>query len=142
MSIVRPISDQPLPEHAKKVFSGKLFDVYQWEQELYDGGKATFEKLKRPDTVIVFPVLDNGKILLTHQEQPGQALFIGTPGGRVDEGEDVLEAAKRELLEETGYEASELILWDARQPFTKIDWAVYTFIAKGLKRISESSLDG
>ena len=45
-----------MPEHAKKVFSGVMFDVYQWEQEMYDGSTATFEKLTRPDTAQVIPV--------------------------------------------------------------------------------------
>ena len=36
MEIIHPISEQPIPENAKKVFSWKLFDVYQWEQELFD----------------------------------------------------------------------------------------------------------
>ena len=71
MEIKRPKSKQPIPDNAKKVFGGVLFDVYQWEQELFDGTKTIFEKLKRPDTVVVFPVLDDGKILLTEQEQPG-----------------------------------------------------------------------
>ncbi len=141
MDIARPASEQPIPNHAKKVFSGMMFDVYQWEQELFDGTKATFEKIKRPDTVVVFPVTDDGKIILTEQEQPGKESFIGTAGGRVDKGEDILEAAKRELLEETGYEASEFILWDARHPTSKIDWVVYTFIAKGAKKVSDGSLD-
>jgi len=118
-----------------------IFDVYQWEQEMFDGSKATFEKLKRPDTVVVFPVLPDGKILLLEQEQPGREPFISTPGGRVDEGEDILSAAKRELLEETGYEADEYFLWDAQQPVSKIEWAVYTFIAKGLKKVAEMNPD-
>lgn len=141
-NIERPKSKQPIPEHAKKVFSGILFDVYQWEQELYDGTKTTFEKIKRPDTVIIFPVLDDGKILLTEQEQPGKEPFIGAAGGRVDKGESILEAAKRELLEETGYEAKDFFLWDAQQPSSKIEWAVYTFIAKGIKEVSDLNLDG
>lgn len=141
MEINRPKSKQPIPDNAKKVFDGVLFDVYQWEQELFDGTKTLFEKLKRPDTVVVFPVLDDGKIILTEQEQPGKEPFIGATGGRVDEGEDILEAAKRELLEESGYEASEFILWDAQHPTSKIDWVVYTFIAKGLKKVSDMNLD-
>lgn len=142
MDIVRPDSKQPIPGHAKLVFTGVLFDVYQWEQKLYDGTTATFEKLRRPDTVVVFPVLPDGQILLTEQEQPGKEPFIGACGGRVDEGEDVLAAAKRELLEESGYEAAEFFLWDARHPTSKIDWVVYTFIARGLKKVGELDLDG
>lgn len=141
MEISRPISKQPLPDHAKLVFKGKMFDVFQWEQELYDGTTTVFEKLKRPDTVVVFPVLEDGTILLTVQEQPGKKPFIGAAGGRVDEGEGILDAAKRELLEESGYEASEFILWESVQPASKIEWAVYIFIAKGLKRIADMDLD-
>lgn len=142
MKIERPKSKQPIPENAQCVFKGVLFDVYQWEQELYDGTKTIFEKLKRPDTVVVFPVLPDGKILLTEQEQPCKEPFIGATGGRVDEGEDILTAAKRELLEESGYEAEEFILWDVQHPTSKIDWIVYTFVAKGLKKVSDLNLDG
>lgn len=142
MEIQRPKSKQPIPALAKRVFKGVIFDVYQWEQELYDGTTATFEKLKRADTAVVFPVLPDGRILLTEQEQPGKEPFIGACGGRIDEGEDALAAAKRELLEESGYEAREFILWDARHSTSKIDWVIYTFIAKGLKRVAELNLDG
>lgn len=142
MEIQRPKSKQPIPDHAKRVFEGVVFDVYQWEQELYDGAKATFEKLKRHDTVVVFPVLLDGRILLTEQEQPGKEPFIGATGGRVDEGEEILAAAKRELLEESGYEAKKYILWHAEQPASKIEWAVYFFIAKDLKKVADLNLDG
>jgi ADP-ribose pyrophosphatase len=141
MDIQRPKSKQPIPDHAKRVFKGVIFDVYQWEQEMYDGTKAIFEKLKRPDTVVVFPVLPDGRILLTEQEQPGKEPFIGATGGRVDDGEEILAAAKRELLEESGYEAEEYVLWYAEQPVSKIDWVVCLFIAKGLKKVADINLD-
>lgn len=137
MDIKRPKSKQHIPDNAQRIFKGVIFDVYQWQQEMFDGTTATFEKLKRPDTVTVFPVLPDGRIVLTKQEQPGRTPFIAATGGRVDEGEDIVSAAKRELLEESGYEAEDLILWDARQPVTKIEWAVYTFIAKGIKKVAE-----
>lgn len=141
MKITRPKSKQPLPKKAKKVFSGKIFDVYQWKQKMFDGSEETFEKLKRPDTVIVFPVLDDGKILLTKQQQPGKEPFIGAAGGRVDPGENILTAAKRELLEETGYEAKKYTLWKSVQPISKMEWAVYVFIAKDVKKAAEMNLD-
>jgi 8-oxo-dGTP pyrophosphatase MutT (NUDIX family) len=142
MEIIRPQSKQPIPGNAKKVFSGVLFDVYQWEQKMFDGSTATFEKLKRPDTVVVFPVMDDGRIILTEQEQPGRTSgFIGAAGGRVDAGEETLAAAKRELLEETGHTAERFIVWDAQQPTSKIEWAVYSLIAKGLKKVSDLKLD-
>lgn len=141
MQIIRPVSKQPLPDDATCVFHGKLFDVYQWEQAMYDGTTATFEKLKRPDTVVVFAVQDDGKIILTRQEQPGKASFIGAAGGRVDDGEAILDAARRELLEETGFEATEWTLWHSEQPISKIEWAVYVFIAKKIRKIAGLSLD-
>lgn len=127
---------------AKCVFHGVIFDVYQWEQELYDGRIVTFERLSRPDTVTVYGILPDGKVLLAEQEQPGKPPFVGPTGGRVDLGEDALTAAKRELLEESGYEADEWILWSTTKPVSKIDWTIHTFVAKGLRKVSDQSLDG
>ena len=142
MDIQRPKPNQSMPENAKLVFEGVLFDVYQWEQELYDGSRTIFEKLKRPDTIVVLPILPDGKIILTEEQQPGTESLIGAVSGRIEKEEDILEAAKRELLEESGYEAEKFILWDAQQPINKIDWVIYTFIAKGCKKISNQKLDG
>ncbi len=142
MKTERPKSKQYMPEDAVKVFAGKIFDVYQWQQEMYDGTFATFEKLKALDTVIMFPILENGNILLTKQMQPGKAEFIGGCGGRLEQDEDPDMGAVREMLEETGYESKELILWKALQPISKIDRAVYVFIARDCKKVSNQSLDG
>lgn len=142
MNIQRPKSKQPIPENARRVFEGDIFDVYQWEQERYDGTKKIFEKVKRLSTVNIFPVLPDGKIILTDQQQPLTEPYIGAIGGRVDREEDILTAAKRELLEESGYEAEEFILWDSKQPLMKVDWEIYSFVAKGLKKVKDMELDG
>lgn len=141
MNIEHPKSKQPIPENAKRVFKGVIFDIYQWEQEMFDGTNAIFERAKRQDAVAVFPVLPDGRILLNKEEQPGKPPFIGTPGGRVEEGEDLLDAIKRELLEETGYQAEEFIFWFGQNITPKVDWNVYIFIAKGLKKVTDLRLD-
>ncbi|WP_224372342.1 NUDIX hydrolase [Hyalangium versicolor] len=141
MAFSRPPSAQPIPTDAKLVFRGVLFAVYQWEQRLYDGSKVVFEKVRRPDTVVVVPVLPDGRVLLTHQEQPGRDPFIGALGGRVNEGELPEEAARRELLEESGCEASELKPWFAVHPTTKVDWVVFAFVATGLRQTTSADLD-
>ncbi len=141
MDIKRPLSKQPIPINAKRVFKGEIFDVYQWRQKLFDGSFATFEKIKRADSVNVIPITKEGKIILTQQEQPGAKPFIGVLGGRMDKGEKSLDTARRELLEESGYKAKKFILWDVVQPYSKIDWAVYTFIAKDCERVKEPEMD-
>ena len=140
MKIKRPKSKQPIPKHAKRVFSGVTFDIYQWKQKMFNGSSEIFEKIKRSDIVNVLPILD-GNIVLTEQKQPNTAPFIGAAGGRIDENETPIQAVKRELLEETGIMAKKFILWDAMQPFAKIDCAIYTFIAKDCKKVSDLKLD-
>ena len=59
----------------------------------------------------------------------------------MDKDEDPLTAAKRELLEETGYVADEYIFWSATQLLRQTEWALYTFIAKGCKKGGKQKLD-
>lgn len=129
MSRIVPSNTVTTPPNAEKVFSGMIYDVYQWQQKMFDGSYHTFEMLKRPDTLKVIAVKD-GKIVLTEQEQPGLPPFIDVPGGRHDkEGETELAAAQREMLEETGMTFRSWKLINIHQPFIKIDWLVYTFLA-------------
>lgn len=132
-----------MPSHAERVFKGVVFDVYHWQQEGFDGKMYTFEKLKRADTVVVIAVTEDKKIIVTDQLQPGwTSRKVGLLGGRVDEGEEYLAAAKRELMEESGYESDDWDLFMSLQPVGKIDWAVFTFVARNAKKVAEQSLDG
>lgn len=120
-----------IPEQAEKVFSGKIFDVYQWPQKMFDGSTATFEMLRRPDTVI-FLAITGDKIIFIREQQPGRAEYTRLPGGRVDLGEDWLTAVKRECAEEIGMTFDQWRLVNVRQPVAKIEWFVATYIATGL----------
>lgn len=130
-----------IPPQAKMAFKGKIFDVYQWEQELYDNSTAIFESLKRSDTVTVVPVTSEGKIMLIEEEQPQIPLHLKNIAGKVDPGEEPEETARRELLEETGYDCGELKLWYEQNLVYKIDWTVYTYVAKNCKKVADQNLE-
>jgi 8-oxo-dGTP pyrophosphatase MutT (NUDIX family) len=140
--IQRPVSRQPIPQDAKHVFRGKLFDVYQWQQTLFNGHVATFEKLRRLDTAYVIPVRDDGSIVILEQRQPGSARYVGLIGGRVEPSESAEEAAGRELGEEAGLKAPALMLWRSFQFLPKIDWAIYVFIARDCTPSADYLQDG
>lgn len=129
-----------IPLEAKKVFDGIIFDVYQWQQKMFDGTEETFEMLKRANTIEVIAIKD-GKIVLSHQSQPTKKDFYSLFGGRAEEGEDPLVTAKRELLEESGLSSNKWELFKVYQPFHKIDWEIYTYIAKDCKKTSDMKLD-
>ena len=74
---------------------------------LGDGHEAEFEILANPDTVAVLAVTEADEVVLVRQFRPGpEELLYELPGGAMDEGEEPADAARRELLEETGYEGN------------------------------------
>lgn len=121
-----------IPPEAERVFQGVIFDVYQWQQELFDGSMATFERIKRADTVLAICIVDD-KILIIEDEQPNRGKTVKFPGGRVDPGDgSIVAAAKREIREETGYEFAQWKLANVVQPENKIEWFVSIYIANNV----------
>ncbi len=139
MKIERPKSKQPIPSHAKRVFKGVLFDVYQWEQKLFDGTTKTFEGLKRRPAVQIFAVTSEGLILLEEQ-QPGQKPYLSIPGGNVD-SDNILSCAKRELLEETGLVSDDWTLFRKVELGLSIEFDTYYYIARNCKKTEDQLLD-
>lgn len=134
-------NNNQLPLNAKLVFKGKIFEVWQWEQKMYDGTVEIFEKLRRANTAQVIPIIGD-KILIQTQEQPdSKKSFNSIPGGRCEEGESGLAAAKRELLEETGYVSDDWELWREENPTGKIIWTVSTYIARNCYYKQAPNLD-
>lgn len=130
-----------VPPDAKKVFSGFIWDVYQWPQKMFDGTTHIFECLKRPNTAVIFPVVEN-KILIQRQLQPHwEHELISLPAGRCDGKEDSLACAKRELSEETGYASDDWFLFQRGYPYRSMVWERFVFIARNCKKTSEQKLD-
>jgi ADP-ribose pyrophosphatase len=129
-----------IPDNAKCVFEGVIFDVYQWEQALYDGSTTTFERLAGNDIARVIPILDDGHILIINDEQPARPVLTKFPGGYVDPGETPETTMKRELLEETGYEITSYTPLIDVAPWNKIDYRRTYFVGRGAHKVSESKV--
>jgi ADP-ribose diphosphatase len=137
---IPPWPTMKLPPNAKKVFQGKIFSVHQWEQEMYDGSKATFEMLKRPGTIQIIPTA--GKtVYLSYEEQPTKPRSYTLFGGRQEPDEEPLFTAKRELLEETGLESDDWELVKTYNYEGKIEWPIYLYVARHCKKVADQHLD-
>jgi ADP-ribose pyrophosphatase len=141
MQKVIPDDSVLIPEQAKLAFKGMIFDVYQWPQKLFDGSSHTFEMLKRPDTVTAICVVED-KILVINDEQPHLGARQSFPGGRVDESDPaILAAAQREVAEETGYSFQNWRLVKVSQPYRKMEWFVYVWLAWDVTGQQATNLD-
>lgn len=87
---------------------GSFMQVRKDRVRLPDGTESSREYITHPGAVTVLALLDNGNLLLERQfRYAPQREFIELPAGKIDHGEDTLLTAQRELLEETGYVATE-----------------------------------
>ena len=98
---------------------------------------------ERPNVVLVFALTEEEEVLLVRQYKHGaQEVVLEFPGGLVDEGEDECEAVKRELLEETGYEAGSLVfLAEMIDDPTKNTNRFFLYLAEGCKKVNHQDLD-
>lgn len=121
----------PIPDHAELVFDWVRSKVYQWNQEMYDGSIARFERVRFLDGAFVIPILSDGRILLTLQEQPTRSEFISFPGGSFSTPDENPElCAQRELREETGYITHDISLWRQFNGTSNIITHVYYYVAR------------
>jgi ADP-ribose pyrophosphatase len=103
--------DAHLIEHrigGKTLVSGGFLEVRKDDVRLPDGSTATREYIQHAGAVAVIPILDDGRCVLVRQYRyPLHKVLLEWPAGKLEAGEKTLTCAMRELLEETGYTASE-----------------------------------
>jgi ADP-ribose pyrophosphatase len=88
------------------VYKGPVFGVRRDEVLEPGGVRAIREVITHPGSVVVLPVLPDGRILLIRQYRHATRQYLWElVAGRIDEGESIKHAAARELMEETGYRA-------------------------------------
>jgi ADP-ribose pyrophosphatase len=109
---------------------------------------APFHVLEYPDWVAVVPIMPDGRVLLVREYRHGRGeITLGLVAGGVEaadgrHGDPALEAARRELLEETGHAAQRFVKLLVTYPNSATHNNVCTaFLALGLTSVGEPSLD-
>lgn len=106
---------------------------------MYDGSHARFELLRFLDGAFTIAITSGGQILMTEQEQPAKEhSYLGLPGGSFDSPEeDALHCAQRELLEETGYESHDWILWHTFDGTGNVATFTHFYVARNIIQIQD-----
>jgi 8-oxo-dGTP pyrophosphatase MutT (NUDIX family) len=127
-------------------YDAGIFRLRSVRRRSPDGVKAPFISLDAPDWVTIIPELEEGSdplFLMVRQYRHGSEMVeMEFPAGVIDSGEKPVQAAARELLEETGYQAAELREIGSVSPNPAfMTNRTYTFLARGLQKISGQNLD-
>ncbi|MCW5624088.1 MAG: NUDIX hydrolase [Burkholderiales bacterium] len=124
-------------------YRGRMLQVREDRVRLPDGGESGREYVVHPGAAVILPLFDDGTVLLERQfRYPVRMHCLELPAGKLDAGEAPLTTAKRELLEETGYEASDWQRLCTLHPCIGYsDEAIELFVARGLVRRGDQQLD-
>jgi ADP-ribose pyrophosphatase len=137
--------DSHLIEHklaSQEVLKGRFLHAFRDTVRLPDGSETIREYVVHPGAVMVIPLLGDGRVVLERQfRYPMNRVMIEFPAGKLDAGEDRLACAKRELLEETGYTATEWVRAGVMHPVISYSTEfIEIWFARGLSQ-GQATLD-
>jgi ADP-ribose pyrophosphatase len=116
------------------VYQGPVFGIRRDKVREPGGLRTTREVITHPGSVVVLPVLPDGRIVLIRQYRHAARQFLWElVAGRIDAGEVPRQAAKRELIEETGYRARSFrIFLDVFPSPGFLEERMYILLAEGV----------
>ena len=128
---------------SKTVYHGRLLHVLEDEVRMPDGKSARREYIRHPGAVAMIPFLDRETVVLVRQYRyPLRRHFYEIPAGKIDAGEAALQAGRRELREECGFEAARWELLTTFDPCIGYsDERIALYAARELTRVERAPDD-
>jgi ADP-ribose pyrophosphatase len=118
----------------RKVYAGRVVHLHVDRVQLPNGVTVDLEVIRHPGASAVVPLKDNGTVILIRQFRHAAGGFIyEIPAGKLNQGEDPLHCAERELEEEIGYRAGRFQLLSSiftAPGFT--DEVIHVYLGTGL----------
>ncbi|MGD7045495.1 NUDIX hydrolase [Jeotgalibacillus proteolyticus] len=122
------------------LYEGKIINLQVEKVELPNGKQSSREIIKHPGAVCVIAVTDEGKLVMVEQYRKAlERSILEIPAGKLEEGEEPIITAARELEEETGYGSEQLVhLISFYTSPGFADELVHVFVAKNLYKIENA----
>ena len=119
------------------------FDIVNETVELPDGTETDFDYLTEGESAVILPFTTDGEVVVIEEWRHAvKRANRGLPAGSLEPGEDRKTGARRELREETGYEAGELTYLDGFEPANGFaDAYFHYFVAEDCEQTAEQELD-
>ncbi|MBO5287638.1 MAG: NUDIX hydrolase [Clostridia bacterium] len=119
---------------SEQIFDGVVVKLFVDQIELPNGNKSVREIVRHPGAVCVIPVTDDGEVIMVKQFRYAFGkVLLEVPAGKLEPGEDPLDAVKRELEEESGVVASHIEhIGEIYTTVAIIDEKIQVYLATGL----------
>lgn len=131
-------------QRSEPVFEGRIFKARKDVTINPRTGQAhDMYVLDQPDWVNIIPLTPDDQVVMIEQWRHGtRTVELETPGGLMDEGEGIEAAAKRELLEETGYVPEKVVELGTCFPNPSFQSnRQHYLLATGCRKVAELNLD-
>lgn len=127
---------------SQEIFNGVAIHLFKDEILLPNGHTGIREIIRHPGAVCVLPLTDDGDVIFVNQFRYAlNKVTLEVPAGKLEKGEDPKEAALRELSEETGLTAKNIVhIGDLYTTPALIDEVIHMYIATDLTQ-GEQHLD-
>ena len=125
----------------KKIYEGKILGLSVYDG-IIEGRKVKREMIEHRGAAAMLAFDEDNKVILVKQHRFPHGFVLEIPAGTLEKGEEPLNCAFRELEEETGYRARKMTSLITYYPSIGYNTeAIHCFVATGLKKIADLSLD-